>query len=57
LIGIEAKGDIAVEAALFRNSGKGDFTSVERFVQTAGHEECLAEHCSYGRKTPDVSFA
>ena len=57
LIGIEAKGDVAVEAALFRNGCKSHFTGIERFVQSAGHEECLTEHGIHGCKTPDVSFA
>src|SRR5207244_12726494 len=57
LIGIEAKGDIAVEAALFGNGGEGNFTGVERFVEAAGHEEGLAKHGVYGRKTPHVPFA
>ena len=57
LIGIEAKGDVAVEAALFGNSGKGKFTGLERLVEAAGHKVGLAQHGIDGRKTPHVSFA
>ena len=57
LIGVEAKGDVAVEAALLGNGGERHLAGIERFMQAAGHEEGLAEHGIHGCKTPDVAFA